>query len=106
MNVTAGAQRTSYWSKDHLLDKRRDAKDVNFARPHQLLSKNYDISRTITQNEYDTLTRFTNAEGQKLDDVMDSPYYLERFVEEALNLQKHSLDYAGFRSANGQGSSA
>ncbi|EQB8048116.1 TonB-dependent receptor domain-containing protein [Providencia stuartii] len=103
LNVTAGAQRTSYWSKDHLLDKRRDAKDVNFARPHQLLSKNYDISRTITQNEYDTLTRFTNAEGQKLDDVMDSPYYLERFVEEALNLQKHSLDYAGFRSANGQG---
>lgn len=103
LNLTAGAQRTSYWSNDNLLNKRRDARDPNFAKPHVLLSQNYSISRTVSQDEYQKLNSYVDAKGRNLDAVIDSPYRLGLFVEEALGLEKRSLDDVGFNQTNGQG---
>lgn len=103
LNISAGAQRTGYWSQDHLLSKRRDAKDLRFAKSDQLVAQVYNVSRTITQEEYSKIVNYTDFKGRNLDTVKDSPYYLQLFVEGALGLKPHSLEDAGFQPTFSQG---
>ncbi|MEQ4674968.1 TonB-dependent receptor [Providencia vermicola] len=100
LNLTAGAQRTSYWSQDHLLNKRREAKDPNYAKQNELLAKNYNISRTVTEDEYNKLNSYVDAKGRSFSDVRNSPYRLKAFTEEVLGYQKGSLESVKFERNN------
>ncbi|MEQ4693356.1 TonB-dependent receptor domain-containing protein [Providencia manganoxydans] len=106
LNMTAGAQRTSYWSQDDLLNKRRALKDINFARPHQLVAKNYDIFRVATVDEYNKIINhiYIDSKGKhkRFDDVRRSPYYRDLFIKDALNLNGNTFGGLKSKKINGQ----
>lgn len=99
--LTAGAQRISYWSQDDLLNKRRDAKDLNFARSNELQSINFSLSRVVTDEEYQKLNSYVDAKGRDLNKVINSSYRLSRFIEEALDLSPQSVKSSGYQYKEG-----
>ncbi|GAB1439315.1 TonB-dependent receptor [Providencia sp.] len=102
LSLNASVQYINYWSRDILKERRVAAKDEIFARHSRITAKSYQLSRLLTDEEFNKIQRYEDRKGQIYQDVKNKPYFVRLFIEEALGFPNGALKDAASNGISGE----